>query len=555
MRIDGRSRRFALLLTVLALIAAACGGGDEGEAGGAGTEEAAPDGATEEAATGGEVSYHISEPEHLFPPSNVTESEGNAVLEALYSPLVQLDLETSEAVWGDDAPNAVAENVESDDQQTWTITLKDGWTFHDGTPVTAQSYVDAWNYGASDPAFTGNYFFSSIEGYDDVAGAATEAGGGEMSGLTAVDDQTLEVTLSEPFSQFPLVISYTAFYPLPEACIDDPASCEEQPIGNGPFTMDQPWQHDQLVSTVRYEDFGGGDPANIDSLQFPIYADVNTAYTDLQAGAIDFVDSVPPDQIEAARQEFGDNFIEGDTSAYTYIGFPTYDERFSDPNVRRAFSMAVDRQAITEAIKLDSGPADAFVSPVVAGYREGACGENCTFNPEMAQQLLEEAGGWDGELVLWFNSGAGHDQWMEAVANQLRENLGIEDITFESLDFAQYLPKLENEEVTGPYRLGWLMDYPSPQNYLENLLYTDASSNYTGWSNEEFDNLIDQGNTAGSVEEGIEFYQQAEDIAIEEMPNMPMFFDLLAAAHSDRITNVNFDAQENLDYTALEVVE
>ena len=552
MRIRGRSQRWVLLLTVLALIAAACGGGDEGEGAEGGSEAAG----SEAAAEGGEVSYQISEPEHLFPPSNVTESEGNAVTEALFSPLVALDLETSEAIWGDEAPNAVAENVESDDQQTWTITLKDGWTFHDGTPVTAQSYVDAWNYGASDPAFTGNYFFSFIEGYDDIAGSASESGGaGEMSGLTAVDDQTLEVTLSEPFSQFPLVISYTAFYPLPEACIDDPASCEEEPIGNGPFMMDGPWEHDQMVSTVRYEDFGGGEPAKIDTLSFPIYADVNTAYTDLQAGAIDFVDSVPPDQIEAAKQEFGDNYIEGETSTYTYLGIPTYDERFADPNLRKAISMAIDRQAISDTIKPDTEPADAFVSPVVAGYREGACGENCTYNPEMAKQLFDEAGGYEGTMTLWLNSGAGHEEWMEAVSNQLRENLGIQEFTFESLDFAQYLPKLEAEEITGPYRLAWVMDYPSPQNYLENLLYTDSSSNYTGWSNEEFDSLIDQGNAAGTIEDGLEFYNQAEDIAIEEMPNIPIFFDKLAAAHSDRLDNVIFDAQENLDYTALTVTE
>jgi oligopeptide transport system substrate-binding protein len=469
MRIRGRTQRWVLLLAVLALLAAACGGADEtsgGEEaeGGGDTSEAAEG----EAAGGGEISYHISEPEHLFPPANVTESEGAAVVDALYSPLVDLDLETSEAIWGDDAPNAVAESVESDDQQTWTITLKEGWTFHDGTPVTAQSYVDAWNYGASNAEFTGNYFFglAGIEGAAEAAGTESEPGTGEMSGLTAVDDQTLEVTLAEPFSQFPLVISYTAFYPLPQTCIDDPASCEEEPIGNGPFMMDGPWQHDQMVNTVRYEDFGGGESAKIDTLNFPIYADVNTAYTDLQAGAIDFVDSVPPDQIEAARQEFGDRYLEGNSSVYTYLGFPIYDEAFADPNLRKAFSMAIDRQAISDAIRLDTVPADAFVTPVVAGYREGACGENCTYNPEMAKELFDEAGGYDGTLTVWFNSGAGHDEWVEAVSNQWRENLGIEDIQFESLDFAQYLPKLQNKEITGPWRLGWIMDYPSPQNYL-----------------------------------------------------------------------------------------
>jgi ABC-type oligopeptide transport system substrate-binding subunit len=156
---------------------------------------------------------------------------------------------------------------------------------------------------------------------------------------------------------------------------------------------------------------------------------------------------------------------------------------------------------------------------------------------------------------LWFNSGAGHEEWMEAVANQLRENLGITEINFESLDFAQYLPLLEEQEVTGPFRLGWLMDYPSPQNYLENLLFTEASSNYTGWSNEEFDSLIDQGNAAGSIDEGLEFYNQAEDIALEEMPHIPMFFGDLAGVHSDRVSNVVYDSFEQFNWPDIEVSE
>ncbi len=519
-----------------------------------GSEPAGGD--TEAAATGGEISFYLSEPEHLAPPSNVTESEGSAVLQALFSPLVDLDLETSEAIWGEEAPHAVAENVESEDQQTWTVTLKDGWTFHDGTPVTAQSYVDTWNEGAANAEYTGNYFFNFIEGYDDVQGTESEpAETEEMSGLEVIDDLTFEVTLSEPFSQWPLVINYTAFYALPESCLADMEACGEAPVGNGPFQMDGQWNHDRNISVTRYDDYAGGESPKVDAIDFRIYTDINTGYTDLRAGNLDVIDTVPPEQINAAQQELGERFLQGDSSVYTYIGFPTYDEAFSDPNLRKAFSMAVDRQAIVDAIRIGDAPADAFVSPVVAGYREGACGEACTFDPEEAKRLFDEAGGYDGTLTLWFNSGAGHEEWMEAVANQLRENLGIQDVEFESLDFAQYLPRLQEQDITGPYRLGWVMDYPSPQNYLENLLYTDASSNYTGWSNEEFDSLIDQGNAAGSIEEGIEFYNQAEDILAEEVPNMPMFFDQLSAAHSENVTNVQFDAQENLDYVAIEVTE
>lgn len=553
MRIRGRSQRVVLLLAVLALIAAACGGSDAEEGGGEGSEAA---GGSEAAASGGEFSSYISEPEHLFPPANVTETGGAEVLNALYAPLVSLNLETSEAVWGDEAPNAVAANVETEDQQTWTITLKDGWTFHDGSPVTAQSYVDAWNFGASGTAYTGNYFFDFIEGKTELAeeSSSEAASPGEMSGVSVVDDLTFEVTLTEPFSQWPLVINYTAFYPMPQSCLDDPESCEETPVGNGPFMMDGTWNHNQNIKLTKYADYAG-EPAKADGVDFRIYADVNTAYTDLQAGSLDIMDNLPPEQIEAAQQEFGDAYLEGSSSSYTYVGFPIYDERFADPQLRKAFSMAVDRQAITDAILPDQVPADAFITPVVAGYREGACGEACTYDPEMAKQLFDEAGGYDGTLTLWFNSGSGHEEWMEAVSNQLRENLGIQNIEFQTLDFAQYLPKLEGDEVTGPFRLGWVMDYPSPQNYLQNLLYSTAGGNYTRWENAEFDKLVDEGNQAESLEAGLESYAAAEDIAAEEVPHMPMFFGKVAAAHSPNVSNVNVDAQAFINVTEIEVVD
>jgi oligopeptide transport system substrate-binding protein len=562
MRIRRRSQRWLLLLTVLALIAAACAGGGGGAAEG-GSEPAAEGGGEPELGPN-EITHYLSEPENMAPPSNVTESEGHIATTALFSPLVELDEETATTAWGDEAPDAVAANVESDDQQTWTITLKDGWTFHNGDPVTAQDYVDTWNLGASHPEFTGNYFFSSIEGYDDLQAAAAEAvseGGseapiptGEMSGLRVIDDLTFEVTLSEPFSQFPLVIYYQAFNPMPEECRTDETFCEDSPIGNGPFQMDGNWAHDQYIHVVKYDDYPGTEP-NIDGILFRIYTDINTGYTDLQAGNLDVMDTVPPEQIEAAQTDESVNFVDGPSSVYTYLGFPTYLEPFDDVNMRKAISMAIDRQSIVDAIRIGDAPADAFIAPVIAGYREGACGEGCTYNPEEAKRLFDQAGGFDGTMTLWFNSGAGHEEWMEAVANQLRENLGIQDIEFEALDFAQFLPRLEALDVTGPYRLAWSMDYPSPQNYLENILYTGGSSNYTGWSNEEFDRLIDQGNAAATVEEGLEFYAQAEDIAAEEMPQAPLFFDRLSAAHSNRVDNVHFNTQEDVDFFQIEVVE
>ncbi|MPZ54239.1 MAG: ABC transporter substrate-binding protein, partial [Acidimicrobiia bacterium] len=196
---------------------------------------------------------------------------------------------------------------------------------------------------------------------------------------------------------------------------------------------------------------------------------------------------------------------------------------------------------------------DAFVSPVVDGYREGACGQACTYDPEAAKALFDEAGGIDGPVTLWFNSGAGHEEWMEAVANLWRQNLGIEEIQFESLEFADYLGRLDERTIEGPFRLGWAMDYPSAENYLTPIHATGASSNYTGYDNPEFNDLIAQGDQAETQEDAIAAYNAAEDLLATDVPIIPMWFGQIQAVHSENVSNVVIDPFTRVDLAEVTV--
>jgi oligopeptide transport system substrate-binding protein len=529
--------RWAVGAAVLALAATACGGGDDGDDEGGG-----------EAASGGSFSMYLAEPESLIP-GNTNESEGSQVLSALYTGLYDYNPETSE-------PEAeMAESVESDDQINWTITLKDGWTFHDGTPVTAQSFVDAWNWTALSTNAAGNsYFFENVTGYEDLQAeeGATPAAT-EMSGLAVTDDLTFTVQLVEPFSQYPLTLGYTAFYPMAEACLADIEACNEEPIGNGAYQMDGAWQHNQAIQLARFEDYAG-TPGNADSVEFRIYSDINTGYNDLLGGNLDIMETVPPERIPTLGTDFPDRNFTGPSSNFTYVGFPIYDTRFANAELRQAFSQAIDRQAIIDAIFNGTRvPAQSVVSPVVAGSRDDACGELCEYDPAAAKAKFDAAGGFQGTLNLWFNSGAGHDQWMQAVSNQLRQNLGIQDIVFEQKDFAEYLTILDAKTVTGPFRLGWVMDYPSPQNFLQPIYSTTGSSNNMGYSNPEVDSLISDGNQAANVDEGIELYNQAEDLILQDMPVIPMWFNRVDAAWSENVSNVTVDAFVQVDIAGVSV--
>jgi oligopeptide transport system substrate-binding protein len=541
------SARWLMMLMVLAMVAAACGGGEgddvvaddpvdevvDGDTEGDEDDEepATEDDATEddgagEGGTGGSFTIRGCEPQFL----NTTDARdtcGGMVLRQLFSPLVDTDPETGE-------PELfVAESVESDDNTVWTITFGDQWTFHDGEPVTAQSYVDAWN-AVAQPESGNSFFFSRFEGFDEVQDGSAET----MSGVEAIDDTTIQVTLTEPFAPFVAQLSDTSFYPLPTAFFDDPEAFQDAPIGNGRYQMSGTWERNVQIALARYEDWPGDTPGNADEITYVLYDDLNTAYLDALAGNLDVMDSIPPENLVTADTDFGDNVIRTTTSTFTYLGYPMNQPEFGENlELRQALSLAIDRQAIIDTI-FDGTltAANAVIPPTLTAHREDAS-EFTTYDPERAQELFEEAGGFDGTMTMYFNSGAGHDTWVEAVANQWREVLGIEDIQFESLEFAQYLDLLDAGEVEGPFRLGWVTIYSSPQYTLEDLYTSTGGSNNFNYSNPEFDEALAEANRT-PVEDADAAYQAAEDILLEDLPLIPMWFGLQVTVHNDTVSNV-----------------
>lgn len=532
--------RFAIAAcVVLALLAGACG-----------RQSAAPTAS---------FSTYITEPEHLFPP-NSNESEGNAVLQALFTGLVRYDTRTSEPY------NAMAESIQTDDFVKWTIRIKDGWTFHNGEPVTAESYVDAWNYAAFGPnAQQNSSFFTDILGYDDLNPQPATKGApppppkaDKMRGLRVIDQRTFEVTLAKPFSQWSLRLGYPGFSPLPKVAFQNPSAFEQSPIGNGPFMMDGSWDHNVIIRTKAYPNYQGKEKPKAGGVDFKIYGDVNTAYNDLLAGTLDIVDSLPPGRATEAKRTFSDRYAESPLSSYNYLGFPLYLPQFQKKELRYALSLAINRKEITDKI-FEGGrtPAQGFIAPTIPGYRDGSCRRNTAYDPQRAKQLFDQAGGWQGTMFIWFNRGAGHDKWAEAVANYWRTHLGIQDIKFVDLPFSEYLPKMDQKGATGPFRLGWGMDYPSPQNFLEPLYTTGAfaptGSNTTFYSNPQFDDLVMRGNQQKTLADSIPYYQQAEDVLCEDMPTIPMFYGLNQFAWSNRVDNVYVDGFGDINYSEISV--
>ena len=537
--------RLLALLAALGLLLAACGEPEE-------APEEVPDEVEdveddEEVADGGEFSMYLCEPERLLSQTS-TEVCGSQVLEELFTGLVAYDPETSEIVDG-----GMATSITSEDQLTWTIELEEGWLFHNGEEVTADNFVNAWNWMADPVNEMDNAQFlatAGVEGYAEVAEGEAE----ELSGLTAVDDTTIEVTLEEPFGPFELLIGYTGFHPLPDAFFDmDVDEFEDAPIGNGPFMIDGTWERGQRIMLERFEDYGGPELARAERVELRIYDDVTTAYFDFEAGELDLHDNVPPELRAQAFADYPDSAFDNDVSTFEYVGFPVFAEPYDDVDLRRAISLAIDRQSIIDVIFDGSRtPARSVIPPILPAHRDDAC-EFCDFDPELAAELYAETAGVDEPLQLYFNSGAGHEEWMEAISLQLEEHLGISEVEFNSLEFAEYIPLLSAGEQEGPFRLGWVTIYPSPQYSME--LYTSGSpSNFTGWDVPEFDELFAEANTL-QPDEADPVYQQAEDVLLEDMPVVPLWYSVDTVVHGDGVRNVIANTRTFVEISKVEVVQ
>jgi ABC-type transport system substrate-binding protein len=230
---------------------------------------------------------------------------------------------------------------------------------------------------------------------------------------------------------------------------------------------------------------------------------------------------------------------------------------FQDLRFRQALSYAINRKQINQVSYFGLGKErNALLIPESQYYTPDIEAMYAEYDSEKANQLLDEAG-FDRTkpIELWFNAGGGNDAWVEAVGNQLRTNLGVEFALRGDLAPPEYGPLMFSKGMTGPFRMGWSMDYPSPQNFLEPLYSTQAQppagSNTSFYGNAAFDSLVDKGNEASSSEEAIAFYNQAEDVLLEDMPIIPLFFDVTQSVHSTRVGDLAVDLFGRVDTAAL----
>ncbi|MBT2418165.1 ABC transporter substrate-binding protein [Streptomyces sp. ISL-22] len=518
--------RWAACAVAVTLAATACGGG-----GGSGGD------------SGAVLSSSWTDPQNPLEPANTNEVQGGKVLDMIFRGLKRYDPKTGAA------EDMLAERIETSDSQNYTVTIKDGWTFSNGEKVTAKSFVDAWNYGASLKNNQKNaYFFSYIEGYDEVHPEKGEQKAETLSGLKVVDDRTFTVRLSQKFSSFPDTLGYNAFVPLPRVFFDDHAGWLAKPVGNGPYTVESYIKGSEMRLT-KWDAYPGEDAAQNGGVTLKVYTDNNTAYTDLMAGNLDLVDDVPAQQLRNVQNDLGDRYLNTPAGIIQTLSFPHYDKKWNkdgSDKVRKGLSRAIDREQITETIfQKTRTPATDWTSPVLGedgGYKEGLCGEWCEYDADEAKKLIEEGGGLPGgQLKITYNADTGsHKLWVDAVCNSINNALDNDRACVGNPmgTFADFRSRASTQKLSGPFRAGWQMDYPLIQNFLQPLYYTGASSNDGKWSNEEFDKLVDEANAETDVAKAVETFQKAEEVVRDNMASIPLWYQNGSAGWSDRLSNV-----------------
>lgn len=432
-----------------------------------------------------------------------------------------------------------AEYTVNDDETVYTFTLRDDIKWTDGEIVTANDFIYAWKR-AIDPAngTSYGYMFDVIKNGGEIYNGE-EGVSLDDFGAVALDDKTIEITLNAPTPYFLELCAFPNYFPVrqdiveanPETWATDPATY----VTNGPYTLTS-WTHNSEMIYAKNANYYNVDSLGPDEIKFVLMADDNAILAAFQNEEILFADSMPNDEIDAWRdkEEF---HLEGQLGTY-YVDFNTQKAPFDDVRVRKALSLAIDRNYIVEQIgKAGQEPAPAFVpigltdNDATKEFREVG-GEYYSVDPAdyeanvaEAKELLADAGYPDGEgfptFEYMYNESTGHQQIAEALQNMWKEQLGV-DSKLVSQEWSVFLQTRQdgNYEVA---RDGWLGDYNDPITFID-MNTTTSGNNNSHWSNSEYDSLVTQIKNSSDREERYSLMHQAEDIFMEESPVAPIYY-------------------------------
>jgi oligopeptide transport system substrate-binding protein len=451
-----------------------------------------------------------------------TVAEGH-VMRDLYEGLVVQDA-NAEVVAG------VAEDWEvSDDGLVYTFNLREDARWSNGDPVTANDFVFAYRR-LQDPETAAPYanMHYIIAGAED---ANTNGGSLEDMGVNAVDDRTLEITLTNPAPYFLELLTHQTGLPLHQASVEEHGAEYTRPgnmVTNGAYMLESFTPNDQIVMRKNPE-FHDADNVAIDVVNYIPFEDRATCMRRFEADEVLSCSDIPLEQKAYIDENLADAVRIVPYLGTYYLPVKTTKEQFSDPRVRQAMSMVIDRDFLAEEIWQGAMvPTYSFVPEGIGNYGEPAAlpyaGDDLLDREDAALALLEEAGVAEGDLsvTLLYNTSENNRNTMTAIADMLG-NIGI-NATTEEMEGATYFNFLRSDGDFDIARAGWIGDYSDPQNFLFLHESDNLGFNYSRWANEDYDALMDQAAEETDIDARAEILKQAEALLLEEVPVIPILY-------------------------------
>lgn len=464
-----------------------------------------------------------AEPETLDP-HRVQSVGASTILRDIYEGLV------SKAPNGDLKPGGAASWDISGDGKTYTFTLRDNAVWSNGEPITAEDYA----YGLRrvvNPATASPYaqILAPVVNANQIIQAQLPP---SALGVKVLDKNHLRIQLNSPTPYFLALLTHASTYPAYRPAVEefgDGFSLPEHSVTNGAYTLAE-WvvgSHIRLKRNTRYWDNAN---TGVDQVDYLPITDVASELKRYQAGEIDWTASVPIPQLDQIREHIPDQLKTVPTLGVYYYGLNVTQPPLADaPELRRALSMSLDREVITEKItRGDEIPAYGWVPGVVDNY-EGARMDFAEWPRDKrlaeARRLYKKAGYSKDQplhLEIRYNTSESHKKLASVVANMWHVNLGV-DTQLINEEWKVFLQNVRSKQVTQVFRAGWIGDYNDPYTFLE-LMYSKFGLNGSGYNNPEYDALLDQAAVLPNGEQRKKLMRSAEATLLADQPVIPIYF-------------------------------
>lgn len=525
-------------VSAAALGLAACGGSKSGSTATSGSTAGSTAGGVN---TAGFTVQYGSNPETLDPALNSAIDGANTII-TIFEPLLLIN-ENNEVIGGQ------AESWEtSEDGLTWTFTMRDGLKWSDGTDLNAKDFEYSFKRMV-DPNTAAPYAetclgmidgFEEAAGFPDADGNPTAEPNPDALNVKASDDgKTLTIVLSYPCSYFDKMAAFATMSPVQQATVEanGDAWCTSPDtfVSNGPYMITDWTPSERIVLTKNPNYVGGWDSSKIvsDTITLLLLEDSSASYAAYNSGEAQLIKDVPTDEIPSLTkaEDGGDFYVDTILGTY-YVSLNLQRDAFQDAKVRKALSLAIDRDYVANTIMQGTyTTADSIVGPGIvdeSGYfhdngNAPYISADYEANLAEAKKLLEEAGYPNGEgypTIEYSTNDAGYHVPLAEYLQQAWGDLGI-TLTINKMEWSSFTPARRAGEYDVA-RNGWVMDYNDPSNMLD--LFCSGNGNNDGkYSNPDFDAAIDASRVADSAEHFAQLHK-AEDILMEDMGCLPIAY-------------------------------